>query len=78
MIISTESTNKNRLTHTISKPSIINFIPKKDSSNTIFYGGTHFYIFIRFLFVLYERFLIAKQLSESFEKNDKTASLTSE
>ena len=58
--------------------SLVNFIPKKTPTNTIFYGGTHFYIFIRLLFVLYERFLIAKKLSQTFENTEKTSKFSAE
>ena len=57
---------------------IVSFIPRLSSKNKIFYSGTHFYIFFRFLYALYQRFLIAKDLSEQFEVNDKTAGLTSD
>ena len=49
-------------------PSEYVYQPPKDQSNQIFFSSEHFYVFLRFLYALYERIIRMREVSDSEEK----------
>ena len=54
------------------------YLPKKDKDSLVFYGTQKFYVFLRFVYTLYERVLKAYELCHEFEDNAKTRGLSIE
>lgn len=54
------------------------FLPQESEDTIIFYGNKLLYTLMRFFFTLYERFLMAYEMSQFFESNHKCEALTPE
>lgn len=51
------------------------FLPVKTPSSKLLYGTKHYLNVFRLLFTLYERFLRAWEIANTFERNSKTEKL---
>ena len=54
------------------------YYPKPRGKGKVFYSGQNFYLCFRFFYTLYERFLMAYELSLEIPKNENTSELTEE